>query len=292
MRAAFLAIPLVLAACADGDDEPTISEFSTLIERSWTIPPGEQYKCVRIMAEEDMYLTQLHAIAPPGTHHTVVTVAEGGTLGEYDCDAGNLDLEMLFASGPGTDDLVFPEGVAIKIEAGQTINLNLHLFNTGTSDLSGTSGLDIRTIPESEVTDEAEMVFSGQASFTIPGETGSTPYVVSGGCEFSRGATILAYWPHMHQYAVHQKVTMTIGGEESVVHDEEYSFFEQKNYPVEPLVVAGGDSIEIECSYENHTGSSVGFGDSSTQEMCFTGFYRYPKQALHLFECSEGLGGF
>jgi len=295
MRATWL-VPLALVAACGGDDagsapDAQVSDFTTLIERSWTIDPGETYKCVRIVAEEDLYITTFHATAPDGTHHTVLTKADGGTPGEYDCNAGNLDLEMLFASGVGTDDLVFPDGVAMKVDAGQTLNLNLHLFNTGTSPLSGTSGIDVRTIAEADVTDEAEMVFTGQASFEIPGETGATPYVVTGGCSFPRDATLLAYWPHMHQYGVHQKVTMTIGGAEQVVHDAAYSFFEQKNYPVEPLEIREGDSIEVECSYENHTGSPVEFGDSSEQEMCFTGFYRYPKQALFLFECAEGLGG-
>lgn len=296
MRTKILASILVLGACG-GDDaagvgpDAQVSDLTMLIERSWTIAPGETYKCVRIVAEEDLYITSFRAEAPLGTHHTVLTKADGGTPGEYDCGAGNLDLEMLFASGVGTDDLSFPEGVAIKVDAGQTLNLNLHLFNTGTTDLSGTSGIQVRTIAEADVTDEAEMVFTGQASFTIPGETGATPYVVRGGCTFPRDATILAYWPHMHQYATHQKVTMTIGGVDQVVHDEPYSFEEQKYYPVEPLQITEGDAIEIECSYENHTGQPVGFGDSSTEEMCFSGFYRYPKQALFLFECSEGLQG-
>ncbi len=296
MRTKILASIFFIGACG-GDDaagvapDAQVSDLTMLIERSWTIAPGETYKCVRIVAEDDLYITSFHADAPPGTHHTVLTKADGGTPGEYDCGAGNLDLEMLFASGVGTDDLSFPEGVAIKVDAGQTLNLNLHLFNTGTTDLSGTSGIQVRTIPEADVTDEAEMVFTGQASFTIPGETGATPYVVRGGCTFPRDATILAYWPHMHQYATHQKVTMTIGGVDEVVHDEPYSFEEQKYYPVEPLQITEGDAIEIECSYENHTGQPVGFGDSSTEEMCFSGFYRYPKQALFLFECAEGLQG-
>lgn len=290
---------LLVAACGGGDDAGVApdaqgsSEFHTLIERSWTISPGETYKCVRIVADEDLYINSFRAIAPEGTHHTVVTVATGGNPGEYDCGAGNLDLNMLFASGVGTDDLEFPPGVAMKVEAGQTINLNLHLFNTQVSgDLSGTSGIEIRTLAEADVTDEAEMVFTGQGNFTIPGETGADPYVVTGGCSFPRDATILAYWPHMHQYATHQKVTMTLGGVEQVVHDGPYSFFEQKNYPVDPAIqVHDGDSIEVECSYENHTGDAIGFGDSSTDEMCFTGFYRYPKQALFLFECADGIGG-
>ena len=306
MRAA-AAVALGLAACgggAGGDDQAEADAsaeidadvdaegFTEIVGRDWTIPPGEHYKCVRVRVPRDMYITTFRAVAPLGTHHTVLTVAEGGQVGEYDCGAGSLDFQMLFASGVGTDDLTFPDGVAIKVTAGQLVNLNLHLFNTHpTEELSGHSGVRVRTIDERLVANEAEMVFAGDGDLNIPGNTGGVPHMETGGCTFSRDATLLAYWPHMHQYAVRQRVLLTVGGVETVVHDEAYSFEEQTNYPLAPPIQVGqGDSIAVECFYENETGTPVMFGDSSTTEMCFTGLYRYPKQAIYLFECTDGLG--
>jgi len=275
-------------AAADADS----TDLDELIGRDWTIPPGEHYKCIRVQVPEDLYINTFRAVAPEGTHHTVMTVSDAGQLGEYDCGAGSLDFQMLFASGVGTDDLTFPEGVAIKVSAGQYVNLNLHLFNLHpTDELSGHSGVQVLTIPEAEVVHEAEMVFAGDGELDIPGETAGVPHMETGGCTFSRDATLLAYWPHMHQYAVRQRVLLTVGGVEMVVHDEPYSFEEQTNYPLSPPIeVASGDSIAVECFYENDTGVPVTFGDSSTTEMCFTGLYRYPKQAIYLFECTDGLG--
>src|SRR5688500_12002326 len=83
-----------------------------------------------------MYIDLFHTPNPTGEHHAVVTISDGPggfgntQLGEYDCGVNTLGLEMMFASGVGTDDLVMPEGVAIKIEAGRFLHLNLHLFNT------------------------------------------------------------------------------------------------------------------------------------------------------------------
>ncbi len=34
--------------------------------------------------------------------------------------------------------------------------------------------------------------------------------------------------------------------------------------------------MQTTCSYVNNTGATVSFGDSSTDEMCFTGIYKYP----------------
>lgn len=295
----------------DGDDDDTttpdantnvspdadLTGFTELIGRDWTIPPGEQYKCIRIQATEDVYITDFHAQGPIGTHHTVLTVTDnlgfpGGTeIGEYDCEVSNLDLQMLFASGVNTDDLGFPDGVAIKVSAGQYLNLNLHLYNTQPSvDLSGHSGIWVKTIPAAEVEHEAEMFFAGDQELNIPGNTNGTPHEEGYTCTITNPGTIVAYWPHMHQYAVHQKVTFRLDGEEAFVHDEPYSFEEQKNYPFETPIVFDGegeDTIQVQCFYENDTGQPVGFGDSSDTEMCFTGLYRYPKQATHLFECSN-----
>lgn len=306
-----------LAACgsddvSSGDDvvepdaDPTVppdadlSEFTELIGRDWTIPAGqEDYRCIGIRVPEDAYISVFHAGGVSGEHHQVLTVAQnpGGftntQLGEDDnCEVTTLNLQMLFASGVGTDDLQFPDGVAIKVTQGQFLHLNLHLFNTNPSaPLSGHSGIYIKTIPQSEVTDEAEMIFAGDMDLAIPGNTGTTtPHMESGGCTFTRAGTIVAYWPHMHQHGVHQKVTFTpSGGSAMTLHDEPFDFNEQLNFPLDtPLVVGNGDSLLVECSYFNNTGMTVDWGDSSTQEMCFTGLYRYPKQAATLFDCTDG----
>jgi hypothetical protein len=291
----------------DGDDDDTttpdantwtpppdadLTGYTELIGRDWTMAPGERYKCIRIQAAQDMYIQSFQAQAPQGTHHTVVTIKDqlggqgGSDLGEYECEVNTLDLQMLFASGVGTDALTFPDGVAMKIEAGQYINLNLHLFNTqGSADLSGHSGVWVKTIPVDQVVQEAEMVFAGTMDFTI--EAGMTGEA-SGGCTFNQPATIMTYWPHMHQIATHQKVTLTVGGQQMVIHDEPFSFEEQKNYTLDPPIqVQSGDSINVVCSYDNTAGEEdVTFGDSSNTEMCFTGLYRYPKQAFTLFDCA------
>lgn len=280
-----------------GNPDADNSGFTNLINRDYSIPAGEEiYRCIGIRVPEDMYITTFRASTPVGTHHTVLTIDDnpggffGTELGEYDCDVQALGLEMLFASGVGTDDLQFPDGVAIKVEAGRFLHLNLHLFNAGTSTLAGNSGIYVKVVPASEVENEAEMIFAGNMSFTIRKErnTPENPEVISGGCTFDRSATLMAYWPHMHQYAVHQKVTLTQGGVPNVLHDEPFGFADQVNYPIDPLIsISPGDSINVDCSYVNTTGQDIQFGDSSTAEMCFTGLYRYPKQAQFLFECAQ-----
>jgi hypothetical protein len=299
---------LAVPACGDdgmstGDDDPTPDaggnpdDLIELIGRDWTIPAGsEVYKCIGIEVEEEMYIDLFHTPNPTGEHHAVLTITDqlggfGNTqLGEYDCGVNTLDLEMMYASGVGTDDLVMPEGVAIKIEAGRFLHLNLHLFNTHpTDEISAHSGIFGRRVDPVAPAMEAEMVFAGTFEINVPPMSTAT---ASGGCTFNDDATIFTYWPHMHQAANHQKVTLNIDGADQVIHDEAFDFREQYNFPLSPAIqVSSGDSIDVECTYYNDSDQAITFGDSSTQEMCFTGMYRYPKQAFTLFDCAEGAGG-
>ena len=129
-------------------------------------------------------------------------------------------------------------------------------------------------------------IFAGTTNISIaPGQTAT----VGGGCTFQKDATLFTYWPHMHQHATHQKVTLTQGGVATAIHDADFSFSEQKNYPLSPMLqIHAGDSLRTDCTYTNNDTTTLTFGDSSTAEMCFTGLYRYPKQAISLFECTEG----
>ena len=46
-----------------------------------------------------------------------------------------------------------------------------------------------------------------------------------------------------------------------------------------------GDTVHVECTYQNTTDSPVMFGESTLSEMCFTGLYRYPAGSDPSFIC-------
>jgi len=288
----------------DGDgtdvDAAVPADYTRLIGRTWSLPPGarDTYRCVRVTVPTDTYITNIQALAPQGTHHTVLSIANSsstrGPDGEYDCSVSTLGLTMLYASGVGTSPLDFPEGVGIKIAAGQQIHLNLHLYNSSDAELSGDSAIMVKqsSTPPPML---AENVFAGRFWFTIDGQ--ATPrdmrQEVVGGCTVNQPYTLFAVWPHMHQLAVHQKVELIRGAAPAtVLHDDEFSFLEQNYYRQDPMVqVQAGDQIRVTCTYVNETGQDVRFGDSSDTEMCFAGLYRYPARDAGLFECTDVPGG-
>jgi hypothetical protein len=55
------------------------------------------------------------------------------------------------------------------------------------------------------------------------------------------------------------------------------------------MVAHSGDKLWTTCTYQNNTGNTMTFGESSLNEMCFTGIYRYPATGGNLFSCTTGV---
>jgi hypothetical protein len=251
-------------------------DWTTLIQGTWSLAPGtEGYWCSLKTFPEDMYIKAFRALAPPGTHHTLLLEQSGGNQpdGEFSCGP-TLGSDMIHASGVGSDDLTFPDGVAAKIPAGTQLMLNLHLFNATANELSGVSGTLVQVVPASAVQQVAELALPGSTQIAVPPFGMQT---VEAKCTFPSAATISTVWPHMHQYGTHMKLTFEGASGTKVLHDAPYSFGEQKYYPIDPLAVVPGDAVRIACSYANPTGNTITWGDSSKAEMCFMGLYLYPQ---------------
>ncbi len=250
-------------------------DWVELISSPWTIQPGEEYQCERLTVTEDVWIKAFRSDAPLGSHHSVLTVGSAGADGTFPCGAGDNEPAMIYGAGIATNDIVMPEGVAMKVPAGSQLNLNLHLFNTQpTDDLSGTSRVLIQTVPASELAGivEAEVVLMGPLTFTI--DQGAD--TVTGQCTQSGATNLFMVNPHMHQLGVHQRVVARRAAGDVTIHDGAYDFMDQQIYPIDVLPMANGDRVEVTCTYDNDTGGTVSFGDSSEAEMCFATTYRYP----------------
>src|SRR5262245_3257862 len=247
-------------AAVDMPDGSTQPGWTTLIERGWQLPPTmEAFKCVRVKIPADMYITGLRVKSPPGTHHELLTISSSATpLGQYECDATNTDIQMVYAGGIATDPLVFPAGVAIKLPANTYINLNLHVANFTDQAMSCTppacsSGIEVQTAPASEVVHEAEAIFLGTFNIHIPAM--STNALAQGSCLVPASWNLLDLWPHMHGYAKHQKVTVRRASNSQIdtLVDTNYSYTEQKNYPMQNAALNMNDELRVDCTYDNPT---------------------------------------
>jgi hypothetical protein len=278
-------LSLGLTACggggASGDDDSTTPDalpagWETLIEGSWDIPQGEQYQCVRKTVDHDIWIQAFDANIPLGHHHAVLTVDTNPSTpdGTTQCDAGSNAPAMIYGNAPGVDPIQFPPGVAVKVPAGSQLDLNLHLFNTDPSgnNIQGTSSVLIQTIDPGDVQNEAEIVLMGPVTFSVP----SGDSDVNGHCTMTGDTNLFLFSPHMHKLGVHQLVVAHRAAGDMTLHDEDYSFNDQKFYDLGLVPMQQGDTVDVTCSYHND-GAPTEFGQSTTQEMCFASTYRYPK---------------
>lgn len=306
MRASWAVVAVVVAACgspgslsidASGDPGPIDGRtdagdgWTDLIQRGWTVAAGiEDYRCRRIQVTQDTYITGFRALSPPGTHHELLTFSPTLTqTGDFDCNASAIasEPEMLFAAGEATPAFEFPAGVAIKIPANSYILLYLHLYNVSDATETETSGVQVKTIAAADVQHEADMIFGGSMNFSIPAT--NAPYSHTSDCGASSDWHIVGMWPHMHQWGTHMTVvTKHISTVTGTLLDTDYSLGNQQNYAMN-VTVPVNDRIETTCTWVNTTSSpaqTLYYGDSATQEMCFSGMYKWPK-AGNLYTCTE-----
>ncbi|HEY1557672.1 MAG TPA: hypothetical protein VGF94_22725 [Kofleriaceae bacterium] len=263
------------------------STWSTLISRSWMLQGtggaayAERWECIRTKVTSDVYISGFRELAPAGTDELTVTVTANDTglsNGSYDCSAAAVDTTMVYAAGLGTDDLEFPDGMAVHLTAGQYINLNIHLYQTGMQALSATSGVLVETVPAASVSHELDMFYAGTRQITLPSQGG--PQYASGGCAATAAYNVIALWPHMRALGTHQKLA---AGSQTLL-DADFTPTAQTIHPIAPTQIANSTSLLTTCTYVNTTGTTVGEGDSATQEACFTGIYEYPSGNT-IFSC-------
>jgi hypothetical protein len=290
-----LSVPLALLGCSSdpstGDSKTkskpataqTGQAYERVIEGTWTLAPGTENPnfCVKKPITKDTYISAIRPVHPPGTHHTLLTIGDASD----NCTTAVLS-GFVYAAGLGSEGLVLPKGVALKLPAGKVLNLGLHIYNTSTEELTGTSAMEVVTMDAKDVVYESDSVLAGPLSFNLPAHQVTT---VKSDCELTSDQSAWALFPHMHQLGKHIKTTVTIGGVQDVLHDGDYDFAEQYQLPLDPILkLSAGDKITTECTYENTTDHAVTFGESSDTEMCFSVLFRYPKQASGF--CTGGSG--
>lgn len=288
MRTSSLCFGLFLLACSNGlepmgqsdalaSSQLPPAEFRELLAADWELAPGtEQYICGRLTLPSTSFVSSWRGIAPLGTHHVVVTVSaqpDGEPDGMSECDVATVGTQNVFGAGVGGLERRMPAGIAMKLAQGSQVLLNLHLFNPTDKPLRGRSGALMQTMDEKDVRELADGVLAGPIKLEVPPGRSTS----RGRCTFDRDATIFGIMPHMHQMGVAmQAVAHTAVHGDVVLYDGPYSFDNQLTYPLGMLQFKAGDTVDVACTYENTTGTTLHWGGSSNDEMCNAGLGRFP----------------
>jgi hypothetical protein len=130
----------------------------------------------------------------------------------------------------------------------------------------------------------ASITWAGTEKIVIPPRATGT---ASGKCDPLRKGTgpsepirIFNAWPHMHKTGTRMSTIINrAGGNQEILLDKPFSFTSQIGYDVN-VEINPGDSLFTTCYYDNPTTGPIGFGPSTSQEMCYDFLYAYPAHAL------------
>ncbi len=297
-----LLLSSVLVACGGGSSSPDAPPgdldsavpdgWTTLLEGDWTLPAGQPdtYYCVYATVPRDMYIKAFRPLIPLGTHHTVLTLFNNASPadGVHLCNVGTNGQSMIYGSGVGTPDFVFPPGIGLHLKAGQRLLLNLHLYNASDETISGRSGTFVQEAMPGEIQNVAEIVLAGP---TLGLQVPSGISTQSGVCNLSQVTNapiqVFSISQHMHKTGTHVRSVITRGQQEIELQDIDYNFEKQSFHMVEPhITLQPTDKLTTYCTFNNPNAPKV-FGDSSDDEMCFTDLFYYPAQGAN-FTCTSG----
>jgi hypothetical protein len=289
---------LLAAACGGGGDSPVDATpdspdpdgYQRLMEGEWTLAPGQEaYFCIYSTVPRDIDIRAFRPLAPPGTHHTVLTKTTSTQPdGIVPCNVGTNGTTMIYGSGVGAPDFAFPDGIGLRLTAGTRLLNNLHLYNTTDQMLTGKSGALFKEAAPGEIQHFAELVLAGPTiGLNVPPGVSTQ----QGNCMVdsitNAPIQVFALSQHMHKLGTHMKSVVTRSGSADIVlQDIPYDFEKQEFHHTQQLIeLRPGDRLTTYCTYNNTTGTAVSFGESSDDEMCFTDLYYYPAKSAN-YICS------
>jgi hypothetical protein len=200
--------------------------------------------------------------------------------------------EFLFPWAPRKSPIYALKGdVGLNLPGG-TLTLDVHYSNVlGAASELDNSGVEICVLEPPHFRKNTASVYQGfaQLQFSIPPH--AKDFEVPAECTLAgdEPVTLLTAGPHAHVLARHmQFFVRKPSGDIIMMHDGAFNFGEQYNYDLDPPVtLSAGDTVVTKCTYDNNTDRPVGWGQDSSDEMCFNFAVYYPMGAIR---CAPGTG--
>lgn len=221
----------------------------------------------------------------PGSHHMLVyptnARAEDVDLEPFDCTSRG-DLRLTGVAYGGTEprgELVYPDGVAMRLAPGSVVMVEVHYLNTTGAALSA----DVRVNlwwASAPVDEEAGTIFFYDWAIHVPPAPAMATTTMR--CAIPQDISLLFATSHMHRRGVafRSHLEPVAGGEPVPLHASSSWAAPTPDAFWPPRSLAAGDVVEFSCDYHNDLPHDVVEGESAdVDEMCiFIGGY-WPKMS-------------
>lgn len=178
--------------------------------------------------------------------------------------------------GGGTNasqEYTFPEGTALLLPAGMTIDLNPHYFNKTTDVHYGENNVNLYTIDKSKVKYVVKTIDFNNTNLSLAPQTITT---VTKNFTFGTNVKIVSLTSHNHKYG--QKFIIKIfGGDrngEVVYESTDWEHPAVINYAT-PIALKKGEGLTSIVTYNNTSSKKISFGLTSEDEMNIIFGYYY-----------------
>ena len=241
----------------------------------------------------DLYVTRIETKMRVNSHHLLLYTFQPSIppfllpLPNVVRDIRNADGSMNFAnmlvmgfhvffagSMTQTSDYRFPAGVALKVPANATFDLNTHYVNKSTSSVPGEAYANLHTVDRSQVQRVASTLNMGNTSFSLPAGQRTTVTKT-----FFVDSTISVFALTSHMHARGEKFVVRIAGgarNGQVVYENVDWEHPAITTFATPIVLQRGEGLTSEVTYNNATTRPIGFGLTSEDEMGIIFGYYYP----------------
>lgn len=196
------------------------------------------------------------------------------------CGGANMG-QLVGVWAPGGQALELPPEAGYPLEGTAHFVLQIHYSNLMALDgEKDSSGYQLCTTTELRPND-ADILAFGSFNFDIPAQSS-----VDITCDlklpsFTPTLHGIAGMPHMHKLGTHMSTTVLPAGGGAAIDlgTAEPWNFESQVWTMlgESTVVKPGDLVRARCAWDNPTNENVGFGEDTSDEMCFGFLMYYPR---------------
>lgn len=219
---------------------------------------------------EPIYGQAIHHV---GVFQTLVPEPEGA----FECEELVRETWVpLYGGGVESGRLTMPEGAGMEMRPGQQILVQLHLLNATPDTVEDTATVVLRTTDEQDPT-PAGMFGLDKRDLEIPPSSSDVVQTIS--CSPGREMDVFAVFGHMHQRGTHIELSRGDVPGEEVLYEADWAFEEQPTVPAS-FHLGADDQIHITCTYDNTTSETLGYGESTFDEMCSFAIYYTPFDEL------------
>lgn len=164
-----------------------------------------------------------------------------------------------------TSDYRFPPGVALKLSAGASIDLNSHYVNPSPASMTGEVQANLHTVPASSVVHEAYTLNMNNLSILVPQGRDTT---IVKTFTVSSVTTIFMLTSHMHARGTRFVIRIAGGARagEVVYENVDWAHPLTKSFAV-PIVLNPGEGLTSEVTYRGDPSRAITFGLTSADEM-------------------------